>query len=221
MGLIMKKLVYIIIIILCTIEFSIAQDANNPIDPKPTAGLFNRIYGNEFLRTQFIANATLGDWFVRLSSEVQFNYNSNNQFKGINFLVARLFSTDDGNHKFGTGGIISYIDPKGIAGGINVVSVSKLGEWKFITLTTYQAGKDISLLEFQPGIYHNLTDSWYLRSHPRWLFDFITKTYEVPIGLGIGNIIDANGTLINLFAEPQYDIQQSRMMLYFGVKVLF
>ena len=218
----MKKFIILLFFSFCISNFSFSQDANNPIDPSPTIGIFNRSYSDEFLRTQIIANMTVKEkWFVRISAEQQFNYNSENQFKNVGFLVARLFQTKNGKHNFGVGAIVSYIDPKGIAGGVNVVSTSKFGNLKFITLTTFQVGKNISTMEFDPGIYYDLPKGWYLRGHPRMIFDFESNVNEVPIGAGLGKIIKTNSIVINLFIEPQYDLAQDRSMLYFGSKFLF
>ncbi|AUP80001.1 hypothetical protein [Flavivirga eckloniae] len=217
----MKKTV---IILLLNIFLGIlhAQDANNPIDPSPTLGVFNRFYDNDFSKTQLIANVTFSKWFVRFSAEEQFNYNGDNEFKATNLLVSRLFTSKNEKNKYGFGAIISYIDSKAWAGGINFVSVSKLkNKWKVITLTTLQSGSNIFAIEFQPGIYKNYNNGWYLRSHPRMLFDFETDKYEVPFGAGIGKIFDANWSLINLLFEPQYDFYNGYGMLYIGIKILW
>lgn len=218
----MKKLVAAILLFTLTNCSNIwAQDANNPIDPNPTLALFNRAYGDDYSKTQLLGNITLGKWFLRFTVEEQFNYRSSNEFKGGNFMVARLFHSKNGKHKFGFGGIVSQINGEGWAGGVNFVSVSELGKWKFITLTTLQGGDDIFTMEFQPGIYKNLNKGWYLRSHPRLLFDFNKDAYEIPIGFGFGKIFDANGTKINLLFEPQYDLYNDLPMLYCGIKVLW
>lgn len=198
-----------------------AQDANNPIDPAPTFGLWNRFYGDDFSRLQALGNVTYEDWFFRVTAEYQFNYDFEDQFKGTNFMAARLFELDEGKHQLGLGAIVSYIDPKGAAGGVSAVSVSKFGGWKFITLTTLQGGNDIFTAEFQPGIYYDFSDGWYFRSHPRMLFDFEEDIYEIPVGAGFGRVIDLDGTKLNMFFEPQYDLSQDRMMLYTGFKLLF
>lgn len=202
-------------------EEEVVADANNPIDPNPTLGLFNRAYSNEKSMSQLIANATFDKWFVRFSTEVEFNYNHDNVYKGGNLLISRLFESKDEQHKFGAGIIGSYMNPKGFAGGVNFVSVSKFGKWKVISLTTLQGGDDIALLEFQPGLYRDLKNGWYLRSHPRMLFDLEENYNEVPIGAGFGKIYKANNTLINLLIEPQYDFAQKQAILYGGIKFLF
>ncbi|MCU4174860.1 hypothetical protein [Carboxylicivirga sp. N1Y90] len=171
--------------------------------------------------TQFIANATFKRWFVRFSTEAEFNHKADNLYKGGNIVVSRLFNGKNPSQKYGVGAIVSYINSKGMAAGLNVVSVNPFGDWKFISLTTYQLGDDISMLEFQPGLYLTLKKGWYIRNHPRMIFDFASDYYEVPVGAGFGNIIDVSGTKVNLLVEPQYDFSNNRMMLYAGVKALF
>lgn len=111
----MKKLISILIFNLYIIQLTTAQDANNPIDPNPTVGLFNRAYGNDKSKTQIIANATFKKWFVRFSAETQFNYKADNEFKGGNFLVARLFESKNGQNKYGVRGSLA-IKPKRLPG---------------------------------------------------------------------------------------------------------
>ncbi|WP_157614041.1 hypothetical protein [Pseudotamlana agarivorans] len=216
----MKKSIYIIICLLF-IQIGTAQDANNPIDPSPTFGIWNRFYGDDYSRLQILGNITLNKWFVRVTAEQQFNYNSDNEFNGANLLVARLFQSKNGKHQYGVGGVVSYIHNSGMAGGVNFVSVSKFGAWKAITLTTLQGGDDIFTMEFQPGLYKDFDKGWYFRSHPRMLFNFVNGQHEVPLGAGIGKIFKPSNTVFNLFFEPQYDVVNGRWMLYTGLKTLF
>ncbi|WP_121665532.1 hypothetical protein [Mesonia aquimarina] len=233
----MKKFLLVLVIFSAFhIEKINAQDANNPIDPSPTVGLWNRFYSNDQSRLQLLANMSSGKWFYRFSAEYEFNYGDDypeqynydesnrlneNQFNSANFLVARLFQTEDGKHNFGFGAVISYFHETKFAGGVNFVSVSKLGKWKFISLATLQTGKNVFSMEFQPGIYHDFERGWYFRSHPRMLFNFRTGQHEVPLGAGFGKIFNETDTVYNLFFEPQYDVINTKPMLYTGIKVLF
>jgi len=232
----MKLLIIPISIFLFGINLANSQDANNPIDPSPTVGLWNRFYGDDQSRLQLLANVTLGKWFYRFTAEYEFNYADDNEvffnydedvrpnedhFNSTNFLVARLFSSENGKHQYGVGAVVSYFHETRFAGGVNFVSVSKLGGWKFISLTTLQGGKEVLSMEFQPGIYHDFSNGWYFRGHPRMLFNFRTGQHEVPLGAGIGKIFTTESQTINLFFEPQYDIVNTLPMLYTGIKVLF
>jgi hypothetical protein len=53
------------------------------------------------------------------------------------------------------------------------------------------------------------------------IFDFEFKVNEIPVGAGLGEIIKSTGLVTNLVFEPQYDLAQSRSMLYFDAKFLF
>ena len=117
--------------------------------------------------------------------------------------------------------MVSYFHETRFAGGVNFVSVSKVGKWKLISLATLQAGKEVFSMEFQPGIYHDFNNGWYFRSHPRMLFNFKTGQHEVPLGAGFGKIFNKTETVYNLFFEPQYDVVNTKPMLYTGIKVLF
>ena len=90
-----------------------------------------------------------------------------------------------------------------------------------ISLTTLQGGDDIFAMEFQPGLYRDFNKGWYIRSHPRMLFDFERDDYEVPVGLGFGNVLDTKGAKVNLLFEPQYDFANGMWILYCGVKILW
>ncbi|QLE00195.1 hypothetical protein HX109_00940 [Galbibacter sp. BG1] len=213
-----------------------AQDANNPIDPSPTLGIWNRFYSDEQSRLQILGNVTYGKWFYRVTAEYEFNYGGENidyydydnrdrtnvnQFNSANFLVSRLFQSENGQHQFGVGAVVSYFHEQKWAGGVNFVSVSKFGTWKVITLATLQGGDDLLSMEFQPGLYHDFNNGWYFRSHPRMLFNFKTGQHEVPFGAGFGKILKSDKTVFNLFFEPQYDVVNTTPMLYTGMKILF
>ncbi|MHA7128609.1 hypothetical protein [Algoriphagus namhaensis] len=232
----MKKILLSLLCIVSLLGSVAAQDANNPIDPAPTFGLWNRFYSNDQSRLQFLANVTKGKWFYRFTMEYEFNYQDpsyrwfvydgepqkeKSHFNSTNFLVARLFQSKNGQHQYGVGAVVSYFHGRNFAGGVNFVSVSKVGTWKFITLTTLQAGNEIFTMEFQPGIYHDFPNGWYFRSHPRMLFNFETGFHEVPFGAGIGKIFSGQKPVVNLFFEPQYDVRNSVPMLYMGGKLLF
>lgn len=196
-------------------------DANNPIDPAPTLGLFERAYGNNKSKLQFIGNVTFDKWLVRVAAEEQFNYGGQHEFKGASFLVSRLFKSKDEKHKFGFGAVVSQVNNVGWAAGGNIVSVSEIGKWKVISLLTLQGGDDIFSMEFQPGLYRNFNKGWYMRSHPRMLWDFKRNHHEIPVGLGMGKIFDINGNKLNLLLEPQWDFWQNTYIIYTGVKFLF
>jgi len=232
----MKKTLVILLFVFLNVTLTYGQDANNPIDPNPTVGLWNRFYKDQQSRIQLLGNVTYGKWFLRFTTEYEINYNDpnyewfeyddqeqreSNHFNGANFLVARLFESSNGKHKFGVGAVASLIYKNRFAAGVNFVSVSKVGGWRFISLVTLQTGNQIFTAELQPGIYHDFNNGWYFRSHPRMLFNFKTGQHEIPLGAGIGKILSSKKPVINLFFEPQYDVQNNIPMLYTGIKTLF
>lgn len=77
------------------------------------------------MRNQIVANMTVKEkWFLRVSEEQQFNNKSEDQFKNVGLLVSIIFQTKNGKYNFGVGAIVRCIDPKGIAGILNIVSTS-------------------------------------------------------------------------------------------------
>jgi hypothetical protein len=80
-------------------------------------------------------------------------------------------------------------------------------------LTSYQQSFDgkLQTLVVQPVIFYNLEDGFYLRSTGIASFNLgETQNGVVPVGLGLGRVAQlANGTVINMFVEPQYSVVQS------------
>ena len=77
-------------------------------------------------------------------------------------------------------------------------------------LVTYQhsfAGPlsqaDVSLMTVQPLITYNLPQGWYLRSTAIWTLDFVGDRSYVPIGFGLGRVIQTSGPTVNVYWEPQ------------------
>ena len=59
---------------------------------------------------------------------------------------------------------------------------------------------------FQPFLFYQLGKGTYLRSSAVMSYNFETKTYTVPIGLGIGQVIPTRTKVFNLFVEPQLSV---------------
>lgn len=78
-------------------------------------------------------------------------------------------------------------------------------------LSAYQQSFDgyLKTLTFQPLLFVNLADGYYLRSSGIATFNLGLNSV-VPVGLGIGRAIERpNGRVINLFVEPQYSVLQT------------
>lgn len=99
------------------------------------------------------------------------------------------------------------------AGFANVLFVANSPTWQFGYLLTWQAsigGNDtrrpVNVGNFQPFLFRQLGEGWYLRSTGVWNYDFDNNAYAVPLGLGIGKVVHIGNTVANLFVEPQYSV---------------
>ena len=76
-------------------------------------------------------------------------------------------------------------------------------------LASYQQSLDrqSQTLTFQPLLFYNLDDGYYLRSSGIVSFDLVRRTTVVPIGIGLGRVIPLqSGRILNFFLEPQYSV---------------
>lgn len=84
-------------------------------------------------------------------------------------------------------------------------------QWGY--LLTWQAslaGDDaragVNQAAFQPFLVYQLNGGWYLRSTAISTYDVKSNNYNFPIGLGVGKVIKADKSIVNIFVEPQYSI---------------
>lgn len=68
---------------------------------------------------------------------------------------------------------------------------------------------DVSQLTFQPVVTYNLPQHFYLRSSGIWTFDLVHHVSYVPIGLGLGQVVQFGKTTMNYFIEPQYSVARN------------
>ncbi len=85
---------------------------------------------------------------------------------------------------------------------------------------------DVSLLTFQPIVTYNLTKGFYVRSSGVWTFDLIHNVSYLPVGLGMGQVVQLGKTTINYFIEPQYSAAREgtgapKWQIYGGVNFQF
>jgi hypothetical protein len=86
---------------------------------------------------------------------------------------------------------------------------------------------DLNTLTAQPFFIYNLPHGWYARSTGIWSFDLKNNTHYIPLGLGIGKIWKtADGTTMNLFAEPQWTVSHDRngypkFQVFMGLNMTF
>ncbi|TAJ36391.1 MAG: hypothetical protein EPO55_22105 [Reyranella sp.] len=96
-------------------------------------------------------------------------------------------------------------------------------------LAAYQQSFDrqSQSLTFQPLLFYNLDDGYYLRSSGIVSFDLAHRTTVVPIGIGLGRVIPLpSGRILNFFVEPQYSAIRSgdgvpTFQVYAGFNVQF
>ena len=212
---------------------SIQNSANNPLTPKSAIQLQD--YVQPFLAGQPGHGANQGilrtvlpydimhvDQLARASLPVISNvWGPEGALNGIGDLTVfsmAVFHLDFG--KVGIGPLIvapTASDPslgyrKWQAGAQTVISAPH--KWGLTSaLTSYQQSFDgkLQTLVVQPVFYYNLEGGFYLRSTGISSFNFgETPNAVVPVGLGLGRATQlANGTVVNLFVEPQYSVVQA------------
>jgi hypothetical protein len=65
---------------------------------------------------------------------------------------------------------------------------------------------DTSFLAVQPFYFFQLGKGRYIRGAPIWAFDLENDSYNVPVGLGVGQVMIHGDTVFNFFIEPQFTI---------------
>ena len=63
--------------------------------------------------------------------------------------------------------------------------------------------EDVNVAAFQPFLFYQLGGGTYLRSTGAMVWNLENDGYSVPIGFGIGQVIPTDGTIFNVFIEPQ------------------
>ncbi len=118
-------------------------------------------------------------------------------------------------------------------GGLAFVAfVAKSPVIQFGGLITWQASfagdkdrPETNILAVQPFYFWQLGKGVYLRGAPVWVFDLRNSTYQIPVGLGIGKVVNVGKTVFNLFLEPQYTMVQSgvqpQIQLFAGINMQF
>jgi hypothetical protein len=230
------------------------NDANNPLTPKITINLQNyyipELIGvpdadaNQFLLRGLVPHETFGtpqlfrftlsiataptfpdgdttglgdltlmDLFMFPGKQVSF---------GVGPMLVLPTATDDalgaGKWQAGVAGVAVAPQHWGLLGGLVTYQHSFAGD---------DDREDVSLLTFEPIIFYNLPEGFYLRSSATWNFDIENDTYYIPVGLGIGKVFQLNEkTTMNAFIEPQYTaaydgIGAPRWQIFAGVNFQF
>lgn len=100
-------------------------------------------------------------------------------------------------------------------------------------LVTWQASfagdanrSSTNFMAVQPFALWQLGGGTYLRSTGIWAFNLETGDYNVPFGLGIGQVAKVGGIVFNIFGEPQFTVLhdgqgQPAVQLFFGLNMQF
>ena len=96
-------------------------------------------------------------------------------------------------------------------GVANVAFVATNPKFQYGYLLTWQASvagdddrADVNIAAFQPILIGQLGGGTYWRSTGIMNYDFESEGYNVPLGIGIGQVWKSEGTVYNLFVEPQW-----------------
>ncbi|WP_127956939.1 hypothetical protein [Serratia microhaemolytica] len=136
----------------------------------------------------------------------------------INLFAAWLIDTNSPTMSFGFGPQFTLPTASDNALGTEKWSAGLVGVFFDATSPRFQygylagwqhsfAGKDerddVNAATFQPFMFYQLGGGTYLRSTPIWLYNFENDSYNVPLGLGIGQVIRQGNTMYNFFVEGQ------------------
>ncbi|MGR5305126.1 hypothetical protein [Vibrio mediterranei] len=161
----------------------------------------------------------LGNWLVRATLPVVQSSNHQSSAIGdLNLLIPRAWTFDNdvivgaglnitlpthtenyaGSDSVGLGFGIGYMDPvKGSA-------FSHSGLLTYINSVDDNSSLDqVHKLEYTPFLYWTLNDGVYLRSTAPIKFDFVEQEYNIPIGIGVGKIVDLQSSSFNFYGEFQ------------------
>ena len=130
--------------------------------------------------------------------------------------TATMRETGTGKWQGGLAALMAHVETKMVMFGLLQWQASFAGD---------DDRPNVSTLTFQPGLIFNLSNAWYLRSTGIWTFDLKDHHYYVPFGVGAGKVLKRNGTLYNLFLEPQwtvaYDGVYPKFQVFAGVNITF
>jgi hypothetical protein len=139
----------------------------------------------------------------------------------LNIFAAYLFDTGNPAVSFGLGPQITAPtapderlgSEKWSAGFANVLFDGRSRRFQYGYLLTWQASfagssdrADVNVAAFQPFAFYQLGHGLYLRSAPIWVYNFENDAYNIPLGLGIGQVIKRGKTVFNIFVEPQVSV---------------
>ncbi|MEN8244471.1 MAG: hypothetical protein ABFS43_06175 [Thermodesulfobacteriota bacterium] len=99
------------------------------------------------------------------------------------------------------------------AGFAQIIFDARNRKFQYGYLLTWQAsfaGDDdrdnVNVGALQPFGFYQLGGGTYLRTAPIWAYDFESDNYNIPLGLGIGQVIKKGNKVFNFFVEPQWTV---------------
>ena len=159
----------------------------------------------------------------------------------LNVFATYLFDTGNRDISFGLGpqvtaptsGSADTGSEKWSLGFANVLfnAASRKIQWGY--LLTWQASvsgngsqPDVNAGAFQPFVFYQLGEGWYLRSTGIWTANFENGAYTMPVGFGLGKVLRMHDVVANLFVEPQYAVatggsNQQKWNIYSGINFQF
>jgi hypothetical protein len=118
-------------------------------------------------------------------------------------------------------------------GGALVAFNASSAVFQYGALLTYQASvagasdrADVSNLQMQPFLLFQLGKGSYLRSTGLWSFNLEANSYNVPFGVGLGQVAKVHKVVFNIFMEPQVTVLhqgagQPALQLFMGINSQF
>jgi hypothetical protein len=226
--------------------------ANNPLAPitainfqnyyLPTLYLLPEQHANTlqlrgiFATTKMIVRATLP-----VSTAPTSIVESVSGLGDLNVFDAFLLTEEGAKNQFGIGPLLvaptatddALGDGKWQAGAAAVVVSQPLPTVMIGGLVTYQhsfAGESdrptASLGVVQPFVILQFGGGYYARSSGVWEFDLENDSYVVPFGVGVGKVMRAGRSVLNVFIEPQFTVMREGIgepsfQVFGGINVQF
>jgi hypothetical protein len=141
---------------------------------------------------------------------------------GVGPLLVAPTATDDalGDGKWQAGAAVVVITqpvPTALIGGLVTYQHSFAGE---------SDRPDASLLVVQPFAILQFGGGYYARSSGVWEFDLENDSYVVPFGVGVGKVMKAGRSVLNIFLESQFTVMQegtgqASFQVFGGINVQF
>ena len=161
------------------------------------------------------------NWLMRASLPFYTSPTPDSGIGDLNVFAAYLIDTGNPALSFGIGpqltaptaGKDSLGSGKWSAGFANVLFNASSNVFQYGYLLTWQASfagdsdrSAVNMGAFQPFAFVQLGHGTYLRAAPIWNYDFENDDYNIPLGVGVGQVMKKGKTVYNLFVEPQFSV---------------